>query len=214
MQFEASSLRKDYMKGSLDEKTVLADPFGQFRTWLDAAIEAQLIEANAMAVASVGIDGIPSARTVLLKELSAEGFVFGTNFESLKGQQITGNPNVALLFYWPALERQVRVTGSCERTTSDESDNLFYKRPVEARVSAVASPQSNVIPGRAWLQEKTDQLWKSLPEGEGPSRPESWGGYRVRPTMFEFWQGRQNRMHDRIRYRLDDSGWIIERLAP
>jgi pyridoxamine 5'-phosphate oxidase len=214
MQFEASSLRKDYLKGSLDEKTVLPDPFTQFRTWLDAAIEAKLIEANAMAVATVGSDGIPSVRTVLLKELSADGFVFGTNFESLKGQQLAENPNVSLLFYWPALERQVRVTGTCEQTTPEESDNLFYKRPVEARVSAVASPQSQVIPDRAWIQEKTEKLWQSLPEGEGPPRPESWGGYRIRPTMFEFWQGRQNRMHDRIRYRLEGSDWIIERLAP
>ena len=214
MQFEASSLRKDYLKGSLDESSVEVDPFVQFRMWLDTAIEAKLIEANAMAIASVGPDGIPSVRTVLLKQFSERGFVFGTNFESEKGVQIALNPAVGLLFYWPALERQVRISGSCIETTSAESDDLFYKRPVEARISATVSPQSQVIPDRTWLQQHVAELQASLPEGEGPPRPANWGGYRVTPTVFEFWQGRQNRQHDRIRYRLVESIWIIERLAP
>lgn len=214
MQFEASRLRKDYLRGQLEEATAAADPFEQFQLWLDDAIAANLIEANAMTIATVGDDGAPSARTVLLKEISQGGFVFTTSFESLKGNHIGHNDKVSLLFYWPALERQVRISGVAEKTSTEESDEFFGRRPVDARISASISPQSRVVPNRQFLEQRVAELKGSLPEGEGPPRPVTWGGYRIFPDSFEFWQGRQNRLHDRLRYQKAGSDWTIERLAP
>jgi pyridoxamine 5'-phosphate oxidase len=213
MFFEPGALRRDYQLGTLDESTVDPDPFNQFQAWLTAAIAADLIEANAMIVATAASDGTPSVRTVLLKDFSHNGFVFTTSYDSQKGQELATNPDTALLFYWPALERQVRITGTATRITSQESEEFFSRRPVESRISAAISPQSKVIPNRAWLEEKTREVRASLGD-QPPARPESWGGYRITPRHFEFWQGRRDRLHDRVSYRLEDSSWIIERLAP
>lgn len=214
MTFEAQELRRDYVRGSLDDGLALPDPFAQFQLWLDAAIEERLIEANAMIVATVNPDGAPNLRTVLMKEFSEHGLVFGSNFSSQKGSEITGNPNVSALFYWAALERQVRISGTCARTTDEESDLLYSRRPVDARISAAASPQSQVIPDRMWIERKTADLRDTLGEGEAPPRPDFWGGFRITPALFEFWQGRPNRTHDRIQYRNVEGVWLIERLAP
>lgn len=207
-------MRKDYLRGELDESTVDVDPVVQFGTWLDEAIQAKLIEANAMTVATVGEDGQPAARTVLLKSFDLNGFVFATSYASQKGQQISATHRASLLFYWPALERQVRIGGRIEKVSAEDSDALYYARPVDARISAIISPQSQVIPNREYLAQRVAEVKASLPDGQGPQRPDTWGGYRIVPQMFEFWQGRQNRLHDRIRYRRDGENWIIERLAP
>ncbi|MEJ7838724.1 MAG: pyridoxamine 5'-phosphate oxidase, partial [Thermomicrobiales bacterium] len=192
----------------------LSNPFELFGQWLDAAIDEKLIEANAMIVATVSASGVPSTRTVLMKMWSQDGFVFGSNFSSQKGDEIALNPHVSLLFYWAALERQVRISGTCARCTDEESNQLFERRPVDARISATVSPQSQVIPDRAWLEAETAQLRQSLDPGTAPERPDFWGGYRVTATAFEFWQGRSNRMHDRIRYQLEGNAWKADRLAP
>jgi pyridoxamine 5'-phosphate oxidase len=213
MIFEPGALRRDYQLGSLDESTVDPDPFNQFQAWLSEAIAADLIEANAMIVATVAPDGTPSVRTVLLKEFSHAGFVFTTSYESQKGQELASNPETALLFYWPAQERQVRITGTAARISSEESEEFFSRRPVESRISAVISPQSKVIPKREWLEERTREARASLGD-QSPKRPDSWGGYRITPRRFEFWQGRRDRLHDRVSYRLEASSWIVERLAP
>jgi len=214
MPFDASTLRKDYLRGELDESAVHPDPFVQFDTWLNAAIAANLIEANAMTVATVDAEGQPAARTVLLKSFGSSGFVFATSYDSDKGRQIAATHRASLLFYWPALERQVRISGSIDKVSPEESDAIFNARPREARISALASQQSQVIPNREYLVQRVAEVAASLPEGEAPSRPDTWGGYRVVPTSIEFWQGRKNRLHDRIRYRRDGESWIIERLAP
>lgn len=214
MVFDPQALRRDYKLGSLDAATVELDPFAQFHVWLQQAITADLIEANAMAVATVSPDGSPSIRTVLLKQVDARGFVFNTSTASAKGIAIAANPRVSLLFYWAALERQVRIEGVAAALDAAEADAWFASRPLLSRVSAAVSPQSQVIPDRDWLQERTDAMLASLPEGEGPARPADWGGYRVTPHQFEFWQGRPNRLHDRIRYLRKGSQWAIDRLAP
>lgn len=214
MTFEAQALRRDYVRGSLDDGSALPDPFAQFSIWLEAAVDERLIEANAMIVATIGSDGTPNTRTVLMKEFSERGLVFGSNYSSQKGQEIARNPKVSALFYWAALERQVRISGTCARTSDEESDLLYSRRPVDARISAAASPQSQVIPDRAWIEQKTAELRSSLAEGAAPPRPDFWGGYRITPTLFEFWQGRPNRTHDRIQYRKLGDDWVIERLAP
>jgi pyridoxamine 5'-phosphate oxidase len=214
MQFEASKLRKDYHRAQLDEGSVDRDPLTQFRTWLDEAIAANLIEANAMIVATVGSDGSPSARTVLLKDIRDGGLVFTTSYLSQKGREMDANPRISALFYWPALERQVRITGNVAKLSPDQSDALFNRRPVDARISAVISEQSQVVPNREYLEHLVADVKATLPEGDAPARPETWGGYLIDPDSFEFWQGRQNRLHDRLRYRRDGHAWMLERLAP
>lgn len=214
MQFEASKLRKDYHRAQLDEGSVDRDPLTQFRIWLDEAIAANLIEANAMIVATVDSDGSPSARTVLLKDIRDGGLVFTTSYQSQKGRDIAANPRVSVLFYWPALERQVRITGNATRLPPDQSDALFNRRPVDARISGVISEQSQIVPSREYLEQLVADLKATLPAGEAPARPETWGGYLITPDSFEFWQGRQNRLHDRLRYRHEGETWILERLAP
>ncbi|WP_321475772.1 pyridoxamine 5'-phosphate oxidase [uncultured Paludibaculum sp.] len=210
---DLARLRVDYSGLDLDENTVHSDPFEQFRLWFDQVLASGLKEPNAMALATAGPDGAPSCRMVLLKAFDARGFVFFTNYGSSKGREIETNPRAALAFYWAELERQVRVSGSVTRVTPAESDEYFAVRPPLARIGAAASPQSRVIPGRAWLEQAVGTLQGLHPEGDIP-RPVEWGGYRVQPASFEFWQGRRNRLHDRILYTRTDEMWKIARLSP
>lgn len=212
-----SDLRKDYTFQALNEADVNPNPFEQFRIWFDQALAAQLLEPNAMTIATASPDGIPSARIVLLKGLDERGFVFFTNYNSHKGQELQANPHAAIVFLWRELERQVRIQGTVEKVEAAESDAYFHSRPLGSRLGAWASDQSVVIPDRDVLEDKLKQLEASYPDGEIP-RPDHWGGFRVKPTVMEFWQGRSNRLHDRLRYRkLGDPGdkiWQIDRLAP
>lgn len=207
-------LRKEYQLRGLDEREVNPDPFAQFQLWFDEAVRAGLIEPNAMTLATVSREGRPSARTVLLKGFDAEGFVFYTNYESPKGLDLDVTGLAALVFYWPELERQIRIEGTAARVAESESDAYFASRPLGAQLGAWVSPQSKVIAGRAELEARLEEVTRRFGEGPVP-RPAWWGGYRVRPECLEFWQGRPNRLHDRIRYRrAPEGGWLIERLAP
>jgi len=198
----------------LDEKQVDPSPFKQFEKWFKEAEAAVSILPNAMTLATVSSDGIPSARIVLLKDFDEQGFVFYTNYESLKGKELDENMNAALCFYWRELARQVRITGSTTKTSRDESEAYFQTRPIDSQLGAWASNQSEVIGGREALESRMDELLKEY-EGKEIPLPPYWGGYRVAPFMFEFWQNQPSRLHDRIRYRLSPEGqWIIERLAP
>jgi pyridoxamine 5'-phosphate oxidase len=207
-----ADLRKSYMKGSLSEEDVQANPIDQFNIWFDQARHAELPEPNAMTVASVDANGKPSARVVLIKEVTQAGFVFFTNYESRKGQALIANPHAALLFFWPELERQVRVEGSVEKLSESESDAYFHSRPLDSRIGAWASPQSRVIKGRTELVTKAAEF--ALKFALNPPRPPHWGGFRVKPEALEFWQGRPSRLHDRIQYIKDNDAWKIQRLAP
>jgi pyridoxamine 5'-phosphate oxidase len=206
-------IRKEYLQRTLDEHSVNTDPFEQFNRWFREVIESGIDEPSAMFLATSGPQGEPSGRMVLLKGISEEGFIFFTNYNSQKGREIRENPNVALVFFWKELERQVRITGVVARIPAKDSDEYFQSRPFESRVSAVISDQSSVIPDREYLELKKKNLLKSI-ENEEIIRPSHWGGFIVKPTSFEFWQGRASRLHDRIRYRLDSNKWIIERLSP
>ena len=209
-----ADLRREYTQHGLSESEVAADPFAQFRVWFDHALAAQLPEPNAMTLATATPDGRPSARVVLLKGFDQRGFVFYTNYHSRKGGEIEGSGWAALVFFWPELERQVRVEGRVERVLPQESDDYFASRPAGSRLGAWASPQSQVISGRDVLEQRLSVLTTEYEDQDIP-RPPHWGGYRVVPTTIEFWQGRPNRLHDRLRYRLsDDQRWIVERLAP
>lgn len=209
-----ADLRREYTLRGLTEDDVAADPLTQFRVWFDQALAAQVIEPNAMTLATVAADGQPSARIVLLKAFDERGFVFYTNYESRKGVELAAHPRVALIFYWPDLERQVRVEGQAERVTSDESDAYFMSRPEGSRLGAWASPQSRVIAGRDVLEQRLRELQAEFHERQVP-RPPHWGGYRVVPQMVEFWQGRPSRLHDRLRYvQQNGDSWRVERLAP
>lgn len=208
-----ADLRKSYIKGSLSEEDVQKNPIDQFNIWFDQARHAELPEPNAMTVASVDENGKPSARVVLIKEVDHKGFVFFTNYESRKGKALTHNPQAALLFFWPELERQIRIEGSVEKLSDEESDEYFHSRPLDSRIGAWASPQSQVISGRSVLVAKAAEY--ALKFALNPPRPPHWGGFRVRPQALEFWQGRPSRLHDRIRYTQQAYGiWKIERLAP
>jgi pyridoxamine 5'-phosphate oxidase len=207
-----ADLRKSYMKGSLSEEDVQTNPVDQFKIWFDQAQHAELPEPNAMTVASVDENGKPSARVVLIKEVTQEGFVFFTNYDSRKGQALLTNPHAALLFFWPELERQIRIEGSVEKISDKESDDYFHSRPLDSRIGAWASPQSKVISGRGVLIANAAEY--ALKFALNPPRPPHWGGFRVKPDAAEFWQGRPSRLHDRIRYTLEQNAWKIERLAP
>lgn len=201
------------MLQTLDERSVAADAIEQFTIWWNEAINSNIHEVNAMTLATATKEGIPSARTVLLKDYDEQGFVFFTNYNSSKGNEIELNPYAALVFFWKELERQLRIQGSVEKTSSEESDAYFNSRPEGSRIGAWASPQSAVIENRKILEEKVE-LYNTEFNGEIP-RPPHWGGYRVMPAVIEFWQGRPSRLHDRIRYTKQPTGaWKIERLAP
>ena len=196
---------------SFSRKDLLEDPVRQFALWYEQALAQEPFDVSAMTLATVDKNYHVSARMVLLKEFSADGFVFFTNYDSYKGRQLAENPKACLVFFWKELERQVRITGLVEKTSELESDEYFYSRPQESRIGAAVSPQSQVVPGREWLQKEFEKRSKD----ESIPRPAHWGGYLVRPIMIEFWQGRPGRLHDRIQYSLkDDGSWAIERLAP
>lgn len=210
---ELQKLREEYSKYRLDEHSIPADPFAQFNTWLDDALKARLPEPNAMNLATVDADGKPHSRIVLLKEVTGEGFIFYTNYESVKGRNISHNPNVALCFLWLELERQVRIEGVAAQISREESLAYFNLRPRGSRLGALASDQSRVTAGRAELERKYERLEAEFAGKEIPM-PKNWGGYQVVPVEIEFWQGRKSRLHDRIRYRKTAGKWITERLEP
>jgi pyridoxamine 5'-phosphate oxidase len=207
-----ADLRKDYTQAGLEQGD--PSPFKQFELWFNQALAADLLEPNAMTLATVTSEGRPDARIVLLKGFDARGFVFYTNYRSQKGQELAANPHAALVFLWGDLERQVRVVGKVEKATDLEADTYFQSRPLGSRLGAWASTQSEVIPSREVLEARMIALEKEYQGREIP-RPDHWGGFRVVPTEMEFWQGRPSRLHDRLRYRLQANGvWMIDRLAP
>lgn len=208
------SLRSNYALSGLNETDLLDTPFQQFQRWLEQAIAAELPEPNAMTLATLSKEGKPIARMVLLKGLDEKGFVFYTNYDSAKGKQLTETDSAALVFWWAGLERQVRVEGTVEKVSSEESDAYFQSRPKASQLGAWASPQSQAIENRDILEKRLAQLEEKYAIEKVP-RPPHWGGFRVIPTAIEFWQGRPSRLHDRIRYELDEKGdWFYQRLAP
>jgi len=208
-----ADLRMDYGRASLSEEDVLDDAVAQFTKWFGEAMKAQVNEPNAMTVATVGSDGRPSARIVLIKQYDERGFTWYTNYASQKGRQLAENPHAALLFFWPELERQVRIEGRVEQTSSEESDKYFYSRPVKSQLAAIASQQSAPIANRAEMEARYAAV--EAASGDAPQRPEHWGGYRLVPERIEFWQGRRSRFHDRIVYtRGADGSWNKERIQP
>jgi pyridoxamine 5'-phosphate oxidase len=211
---QIANIRKEYLWGGLSEADMDADPIRQFERWFQHAVAAKLPEPNAMTLATATPDGQPSARIVLLKAFDASGFTFFTNYDSRKGRELTQNPRAALLLFWPELQRQVRIEGTVERVAEAESDAYFVTRPVGSRLGAWASRQSEVITGRDELEQRVRELAERYADGEVP-RPPFWGGFRVRPLTIEFWQGRPDRLHDRLRYiRGEAGGWRLERLSP
>lgn len=212
---DLGNYRKSYQKSELLEGELPEDPINLFNRWFHETEDfGGVEEVNAMTVASIGLDGFPKSRVVLLKKFNEEGFIFYTNYESEKGRALEVNPNVCLSFFWPTMERQVIIKGVAEKTATIVSDNYFNSRPDGSKLGAIVSPQSEVIPSRTFLEENLQQLEKEY-EGQPIPRPSNWGGYLVRPVVIEFWQGRSNRLHDRIRYNLlTNLSWKIDRLAP
>lgn len=215
MEKDLSDYRRIYEKRELLEMDVPENPLQLFQTWFyEAEASGSVDEANAMTISTIGLDGFPKARVVLLKKYTHEGFIFYTNYLSEKGKAIATNPNVCLSFFWPSMERQIIIKGYAEKIAKNLSDGYFESRPLGSKLGAMVSPQSEVIPSRDFLENKLHQLEEQYAHSEVP-RPEFWGGYLVRPQSIEFWQGRPNRLHDRIRFSLtDDFDWKIERLAP
>jgi pyridoxamine 5'-phosphate oxidase len=208
-----ANLRKDYSHATLDEVDVSPDPIEQFLIWFQQALQAGIPEANAMSVATVGADGRPSSRILLIKDVNQDGFTWFTNYASRKGRELQANPYAALLFHWIGLERQVRIEGRVERLPDEQNDAYFHSRPLKSRLGAIASAQSEPIADRALLEQRFAQVEAEY--GEHPVRPAHWGGYQLRPDRIEFWQGRPSRLHDRILYTLGaDGSWRRERLQP
>lgn len=209
------NLREDYQKDSLDKKEAHKNPIHQFAKWFEEALSSQVPEPNAMVIASVNSTGFPSARVVLLKGYDEKGFIFYTNYDSQKGQELIENPKGALVFNWLELQRQIRIEGTVEKITPEESSDYFQKRPKKSQIGAWASPQSHIIKDRMVLEQNVLDLEAQYANAEQLPRPEHWGGFRVIPHRVEFWQGRSSRLHDRLNYTKTDSGsWKIVRLAP
>ena len=220
-----ADIRKDYKLASLEEADVASNPIDQFTRWWNEAVASQIDEVNAMTLATVNPAGVPAARIVLLKGYNSEGFIFFTNYESDKGKNLAQNPNAALVFFWKELERQIRIEGTVQKVSAEESDRYFNSRPASSRIGAWASPQSAVIENRLVIEQNVER-YSSIFANDSIERPDHWGGYIVKPTSIEFWQGRSSRLHDRIRYKLEtsdynaatdtrtDANWKIERLAP
>lgn len=206
-------LREDYSKHSLDETDVSSDPIEQFELWMKEAMKAEVPEPNAMTLSTVDINNKPHSRVVLLKGIENDEFVFYTNQQSDKGEEIEQNSNVALCFLWLELERQVRIEGTAEKLSQEESEEYFKIRPYKSQIGALASNQSSVVPNREFLEKRFEELEGKYSEGNVP-KPESWGGYRIKPDMLEFWQGRRSRLHDRIKFERVGNKWDIKRLSP
>ena len=211
---DLNNLRKDYHWGSLEEDKVNSDPMVQFAEWYRQYTTFDVPDSTAMIVSTISEDGFPRTRVVLLKEVLEEAFVFYTNYHSQKGRAIADNDKVALLFFWPEMERQIRVVGTAKRLNDEKSAAYFNKRPFESRVSAIISPQSEVVPNREYLENKFFDFLQTHPEEEPLEKPPYWGGIEVEPIEMEFWQGRISRLHDRLRYKKEQDGWKLERLAP
>ena len=213
MKPSIADLRRDYTRDGLTETQAPAEPFALFGEWFAQAVEVESTEANAMMLATVDGEGQPHLRTLLLKGFDERGFVFFTNYQSAKGQQLANSPAAAMTFWWHDLERQVRIEGQVEQTSAEESDAYFHSRPAGSRLGAWASPQSQVIDSREGLEQRLGAVQQQYADTDAP-RPPHWGGYRLVPTLIEFWQGRPSRLHDRLCYRLVDGSWVRERLAP
>ena len=215
MEKDLSNLRLVYSLGELLEKDLRENPLEQFQQWFLQAQQSDTVqEPNAMSVATIGLDGFPKTRVVLLKRFTDEGFIFYTNYNSEKGKAILANPNICLSFFWPVLERQIIIKGTAEKLPTNLSDGYFQSRPRGSQLGSIVSQQSEVVPSREYLQEQLSSLEKEM-EGKSLKRPAHWGGFLVRPISLEFWQGRPNRLHDRIRYTLEaEYDWKIERLSP
>lgn len=211
---DIAAIRQDYELGNLSESDVSNDPLVQFEKWFNEAIHSEVLEANAMVLSTVGEFALPSSRIVLLKDLKNNGFSFFTNFNSRKGIEMFGNPHVAALFFWPELQRQVRIEGLIEKLPAEDSDEYFQSRPKGSRIGALASPQSETIPNRSFLEGRVADLEKQFENQELVPRPEFWGGYLIKPLYIEFWQGRSSRLHDRIAFQKVSDSWKIIRLAP
>lgn len=207
------SIRKEYKYADLKESSILKNPIKQFERWLNDALAAEVNEPTAMSVATIGTDGYPETRIVLLKDFNEKGFTFFTNYNSNKGKSLLENPVIGLHFFWPELERQIRISGVAQKTSIDISNKYFYSRPNLSQIAAIVSPQSSKVDSREFLQNLFETEKKKTANKE-IKRPENWGGYLVKPTKLEFWQGRENRLHDRILFEKRDSNWVISRLAP
>ncbi len=207
-----SAIRKDYSIKSLDITDVNSNPISQFVSWFEEAVIAEVLEVNAMTVSTIGLDDTPNGRILLLKGVD-EGFVFFTNYQSEKGRELEKHNSASLTFFWPELERQVRVRGKVEKVTAEESDSYFFSRPLGSQIGAWVSPQSQKIDSRVDISTRQVDVEKQF-EGKEMTRPPHWGGYRLMPSSVEFWQGRPSRLHDRIKYELEEGKWVIARLAP
>lgn len=211
---DIAAIREDYSKGSLSKNDTLENPFAQFQLWFDQALKADVLEPNAMVLATINKEGYPSSRIVLLKDLKAEGLSFFTNYTSQKGNDIACNEKVSLLFFWGELQRQIRIEGEVSFLDEEDSDEYFASRPKGSQIGAWSSPQSQVIPDRAFLESRVLAKENEFSASNIVPRPPFWGGYLVKPIRFEFWQGRSSRLHDRIVYTKESDKWIKNRLAP